>query len=176
MAGWVVFGLLFAVACVGLAFMFQPEALPDGAAENSKAAGAPSDRVADLGTAPAPGESAGSPLPAESFTPVAPAPEALAGITNVRLRTGAGLADAARDVVAAALAQARIAEVQVETLPFEVASSRVGYYRAEDKAVAEALAAFIAPVLGRAEPLPVRDYGELLDSAEPGRLDLWIGG
>lgn len=169
MAAWIVFGILFAAGCVGLAFLFQP-------------AGAPPE----LDAAP---ESAEAPLPAGEAAAVdAPAADpagtvappagdvTLAGISNVRLRTGTGLDASARDAVAAALGGAGIADVQVESLPFDVATSRVGYYRAEDRAAAEALAAWIAPVLGRGEPLPVRDYHQLLDSAEPGRLDLWIGG
>jgi hypothetical protein len=106
-----------------------------------------------------------------------PAPEqaALAGVTSVRLRTGTGFAEADRAAVLAALGDVGLSDVRVEPLPFAVASSRVGYYRPEDKRAAEALAAVIAPVLSYGQPLPVRDYGELLDDAEPGRLDLWIG-
>ncbi len=101
---------------------------------------------------------------------------ALAGVANVRLRTGTGFPATERDAVVAALGQAGLADVQVEPLPFSVANARVGYYLPADKAAAEALAAFVAPVLGFGEPLAVRDYGALLDDAAPGRLDLWVGG
>jgi hypothetical protein len=62
--------------------------------------------------------------------------------------------------------------VRVEALPFKVASSRVGYYRADDLAAAEALGRLVTPVL--AEAIGVRDYGKLLADPEPGRLDLWV--
>lgn len=170
MVGWIVFGILFAAGCVGLAFLFQPAGPPPESGDAAGALEAPAAVPAE-----APVESA-APAEAEAMDPPPAETAALAGISNVRLRTGTGLADAARDAVSAALGRAGIADVQVESLPFEVANSRVGYYRPEDKAAAEALAAWIAPILGRADPLPVRDYGQLLDSAEPGRLDLWIGG
>ena len=104
-----------------------------------------------------------------------PEPVTIAGVTNVRLRTGTGFAATEHDAVISALASAGLSNVQAEPLPFAVASSRVGYYRPEDKPAAEALAAYIGPVLGQAGPIAVRDYGQLLDNAEPGRLDLWIG-
>jgi hypothetical protein len=34
----------------------------------------------------------------------------------------------------------------------------------------------VAPVIAEGGEVGVRDYGELLDDAEPGRLDLWVGG
>ena len=57
---------------------------------------------------------------------------------------------------------------------FEIATSRVGYYRPEDQAAAAALGRVVAPVMGG--EIGVRDYGQPLPDAEPGRLDLWIGG
>lgn len=175
MTAWIAFGILFAAGCVGLAFLFQPAGVPPEAEGDTVAAAAGRDEEAVAIDAPAPAVEAPAVEPAA--TVAAPAGDVtLAGISNVRLRTGTGLPETARDAVAAALERAGIADVQVEALPFEVGGSRVGYYRAEDRAVAEALAAWIAPVLGRADPLPVRDYHQLLDNAEPGRLDLWIGG
>ena len=41
---------------------------------------------------------------------------------------------------------------------------------------AEALGGLIAPVIAAGGEVGVRDYGQLLDDAEPGRLDLWVGG
>ena len=176
MAAWIAFGVVFAAGCVGLALLFQPEsptpetvpapaarAAPETVGEAVESPGAEPMRAATA----AAGEAAAAP---------APGPETLAGVTNVRLRTGTGFADAERDAVVSALAGAGLADVPVEALPFKVATSRVGYYRPDDRAAAEALAAFIAPVLGLAAPLAVRDYGQLLEDAEAGRLDLWIGG
>ena len=184
MVGWTVFGVAFAAGCVGLAFFFQPEGLPpeaDAVAEFPPDTADTSLPVASV--PPAPPQTADELAEADAaFVPAAadPAmPEAaveLAQISNVRVRTGTGVAEAEVPKVLVALAGAGLADVQAEALPFKVASSRVGYYRQEDRAAAEALAAFIAPVLGYGEPLPVRDYGALLDNAEPGRLDLWIGG
>ena len=64
----------------------------------------------------------------------------------------------------------------MEALPFEIATSRVGYYRAADLAAAEALGRVVAPVIAAGGEVGVRDYGQLLADAEPGRLDLWVGG
>lgn len=180
MAGWIGFGVLFAAGCVALAFFFQPEgpAPEPGAAES--AAGAPDVATVTASDAPeVAGSAATEPLAPEGAMAAVAGPEAAAAlgqVSNLRLRTGTSFAETERAAVLAALAAAGLSDVQTEALPFAVATSRVGYYRAEDRAAAEALAAFIAPVLGYREPLAVRDYGALLDSAEPGRLDLWIGG
>jgi hypothetical protein len=168
MVGWIIFGLLFAAGCVGLAFVFQPVAT---APEEPPVASSPAGEPADVaGTTPAP--------PGEAATAAAatPAPVAISGITDVRLRTGSGFDDATRDEIVALLGKAGLSAVQVEPLPFAVSNSRVGYYTAEDAAAAEALAAYVAPALGYSAPIAVRDYGALLEDAAPGRLDLWIGG
>ena len=183
MIGWIAFGVLFAAGCVGLAFFFQPRGFsPDAAsgplAEEPAVLAAPAEQAAAPaapGIVPGP-SSAATAAAGDAAAVPAPAPSTLARVTNVRLRTGTGFADGERDAVVAALAEGGLSDVQVEALPFGVATSRVGYYRPEDQALAEALAAYIAPVLGQSAPLAVRDYGQLLDSAEPGRLDLWIGG
>ena len=109
-------------------------------------------------------------------TPVAPADPALAGVTSVRLRVGPDFPPERKAAILAALAKAGITGVQVEALPFEIASSRVGYYRAADMAAAEALGRVVAPVIASGGEVGVRDYGQLLADAEPGRLDLWVGG
>ena len=164
MFGWIGFGLVFAAGCVGLAFLFQPDAgaEPQGLSAPAETAGA---GPGDVAAAAAGGPAAGA----------LPEPTTITGITSVRLRTGTGFAEADRDAIVAALAKAGLSEVQVEPLPFAVANARVGYYRPEDRAASEALAAYVAPVLGFAAPIAVRDYGALLDDAEPGRLDLWVG-
>ena len=61
--------------------------------------------------------------------PAVPAIPALAGITSVRLRVGPGFAPERQDAIVAALTEAGVPAVQVEPLPFEIATSRVGYYR-----------------------------------------------
>ena len=180
MAVWIGFGLVFAAGCVGLAFVFQPDGQPD-AEPVATAAVEPGDVGAGIETAPAETAGAGpgdvaTPAAGEAARAPTPQPVTIAGVTSVRLRTGTGFAADERDGVVAALARAGLSEVQDEALPFAVASSRVGYYRPEDKTAAEALAAYIGPVLGYAGPIAVRDYGQLLDDAAPGRLDLWIGG
>ena len=109
-------------------------------------------------------------------TRVAPTDPALAGVTSVRLRIGPDFPPERQAAILAALAEAGIAGVQVEALPFEIATSRVGYYRAEDLPAAEALGRLVAPVIAAGGEVGVRDYGQLLADAEPGRLDLWVGG
>jgi hypothetical protein len=66
--------------------------------------------------------------------------------------------------------------VKVELLPFKIATSRVGYYRAVDLPAAEELGKLIAPVIAGGTEVGVRDYAQLLADPEPGRLDLWVGG
>jgi hypothetical protein len=106
-------------------------------------------------------------------TPAAADP-AIAAVASVRLRAPESLAPARLDAIVAALREGGVAEVQVEALPFEVETSRVGYYRAPDHAAAEALARVAAPLVTPGAELPVRDYGKLVDDPEPGRLDLWV--
>ncbi len=101
---------------------------------------------------------------------------ALAAVTSVRLRIGPEFPPGRQAAILAALSEAGITAVQVEALPFEIATSRVGYYRAEDLAAAEALGRLVSPVVGTDGDVGVRDYGQLLADPEPGRLDLWVGG
>jgi hypothetical protein len=155
MAAWIAFGILFAAGCVLAAFLLRPQhpVPPEAPAEIA------------------------APSPAEVAAPPAPeADPALAAIGGVRLRTGPDLPAEQRDAIVAALRAAGIGAVRVEALPFKVATSRVGYYRAADLPAAEALARLIAPVLAVEGPIAVRDYGQLLADPEPGRLDLWVGG
>ncbi len=66
--------------------------------------------------------------------------------------------------------------MQVGSLPFAIAASRVGYYRPEDLPAAEALGRILGPVTSAdGAAIGVRDYAKLLAGAAPGRLDLWIG-
>ena len=94
----------------------------------------------------------------------------------VRLRIGPDFPSERQAAILAALAEAGLAAVRVEALPFEIATSRVGYYRAADLAAAEALGRLVAPVIAAGGEVGVRDYGQLLADPEPGRLDLWVGG
>lgn len=155
MTVWIGAGLIFATATVTAAFLFRPDPalVPDE-----------QPPVAAIAPEPTP----------PSVAP--PEPQAaLAAVGPVRLRIGPDFPAERRDSILAALAAAGLSAVQVEPLPFAVATSRVGYYRPGDRAAAEALSALVGPVAGVAE-IGVRDYGELLTDAEPGRLDLWVGG
>ena len=161
-------GLALALAIVGAAVLFGPASSP---------------RPPEPATEPAP-EPVPEPAPVEA--PVAAAPEAVPppqaaasvqAAEAIRLRVGPNLPEAERDAIAAALEGAGYGPVQVEVLPFPIAASRVGYYRAEDAAAAEALAAFVRGVVqGRGIELSTRDYSRLLEDAAPGRLDIWIEG
>ena len=79
--------------------------------------------------------------------PAAPADPALASVGNVRLRVPEALAEERRAAIVAALEAGGIADVQVETLPFAVETSRVGYYLEADRPAAEALARLVAPLV-----------------------------
>jgi hypothetical protein len=143
---WIGLGCLVIAGCVAAALLLRPD-LP--------------------GPAEAPASEA------EAAAEPAPADPALAAIGSVRVRAPA-LAPERRDAIVAALTDGGIAAVEVEALPFPVETSRVGFYRAPDRAAAEALARLAAPLVTPGASLPVRDYGKLVDDPEPGRLDLWI--
>ncbi len=160
---WSALGVVVAVAIVGAALMFrvsQTEEAP--VQEAAPEAGVPEAAVAEDGPGGAPAV-------------VAPSDPALAGVTSVRLRIGPDLAPERKAAILAALAEAGVTGVLIEPLPFEIATSRVGYYRAADLVAAEALGRVVAPVIAPGGTVGVRDYGQLLADAEPGRLDLWIG-
>ena len=167
-------GALAAVAIVAAAVLFRLTQPGDVGVPQTAAARAPA--VAS-GPAPAAKVAAAAPTSVTAApTPVAPADPALAGVTSVRLRIGPDFPPERKAAILAALAKAGITGVQVEALPFEIATSRVGYYRAADLAAAEALGRVVAPVIAAGGEVGVRDYGQLLADAEPGRLDLWVGG
>ncbi len=93
----------------------------------------------------------------------------------MRLRIGPDFPADRQAALVKALDNAGIPAVKVEQLPFRIATSRVGYYRAADMIAAEALGKLITPVVGGGAAVGVRDYGKLLTDPDPGRLDLWIG-
>lgn len=159
MVAWIGFGVVFAATCVVVAFLFQPD--PQGA-----------PTVDVLGypeAAPPEPEALAADVPA-AVPMVAALPDGL----QVRVRVGPDFPDALEASIVAALESAGVDAVQVEPLPFPVSTSRVGYYRPEDRAAAEALAAAIGPTLS--ERVGTRDYGQLSPPPEPGRLDLWVDG
>ncbi|MFO1144716.1 MAG: hypothetical protein U1E59_20530 [Amaricoccus sp.] len=181
---WVGLGFLIAAAAVVAAFLFRPSTESAAVAPGVDVAAAPADSPATLASSNAGPEPAAkvptpatdAPAPATQAPAVAPTPEsALAAVRVVRLRVGPEFAADRQSAVLAALKGAGIATVRVEPLPFKVTTSRVGYYRSADVTAAEALARLITPVVG-GDAIGVRDYSQLLDGADPGRLDLWIGG
>jgi hypothetical protein len=93
----------------------------------------------------------------------------------LRLRIASGYADPDQGALLALLRESGYESVLVEEIPFPITLSRVGYYAEADRSAAEDLARDVAPFL-RVEQgeVAVRDYGNLLPDAEPGRLDLWI--
>lgn len=153
---WSVVGFLVAFALVVVAFLLRPEP----PAPQAVATPTP---VSEAELAP--------------VVPPAPAvdPAAFAAVSTVRLRIGQGFPQERQEAILAALAAAGLGDVRIEPQPFEVATSRVGYYRAEDLSAAEALARLAATATGGGAIEP-RDYSQLLPDAEPGRLDLWVGG
>jgi hypothetical protein len=176
------FGALAAVAVVVAAVGFwptqpeEPQAVAEAPAPEPAIAPAPAPAPV-AAPEPAAAPPVAAPAPAVEAAAAARAPDpALAGVTSVRLRVGPDFPAERQAAILAALAEAGIAGVEVEPLTFEVAASRVGYYRAADLAAAEALGRVVAPVIAPGGEVRVRDYGALLADAEPGRLDLWVGG
>ena len=181
---WIAFGAVVAVGCIVAAYIMRPEA---GAvavlADPQAVADAPPPPVAEParpGTV-AVADDARLEAPATAGAQVAPsAPSgpdaALAGVSVVRLRVGPGFDAGRQAAIVAALTKAGVPSVKVELLPFKIATSRVGYYRAADLRAAEELGKLISPVIAGGTEVGVRDYAQLLADPEPGRLDLWVGG
>lgn len=165
-AGWIGFGVAFAAGCVIAAFLIQPPP-----------AGAPAT-TAPAAEGEAAGEAASEAPPVPRAEPALSAADetALAAISSVRLRFGSDLPVERQRAIADALARLGIEDVRLEALPFAVATSRVGYYRAEDAAAAAALARAIAATVADGGEIGVRDYGQLATNPEARRLDLWVGG
>ena len=176
---WVAFGVLVAAGVVVAAFLFRPAfdtASVAPAEPVASAAAVESLPPPEPQPVPAVPDQAAAEPPATAVpAAAAPAAAALAGVGVVRLRVGPEFPADRQAAILAALKGAGLGSVQVEPLPFKVATSRVGYYRPADVAAAEALARLITPVVGEGE-VGVRDYSQLLDDADPGRLDLWVGG
>lgn len=164
MAGWIGFGVLVAAAAIVSAVMFGPETetVAEHPGDDSQIA------------APETPETAAA--PATASVPAVPADPTLAEVSVVRLRVGPDFPPERQAALVDALTAAGIASVKVEQLPFKITASRVGYYRQEDLAAAEALGRVMSPAVSPNASLGVRDYGRLLADPEPGRLDLWVGG
>ncbi len=166
LAGWVVFGLGVAVALVAAAFYLGPDRTaptgPVASVAGPEAEGAP---ASDAATVPAEEAAAGT----EAADPVAASET---GAVRLRVGPDADPAEIAR--VSEGLETGGVGPILVETLPFAITQSRVGYYRPEDEAAARALADLAGPLIGT-DDIGLRDYGDLLSDTEPGRLDLWLG-
>lgn len=175
-------GVIGAVGLVAAAFFLRPAEAPAPQVETSATASAtpataePGGATAPEGVAPpqpATGDNA-SPAPPAAAVPLAD--PALATVTSVRLRVGPGFPEDRQQAIVDALRAAGLPSVQVESLPFAITASRVGYYRPEDLPAAEALGRILGPVTSAdGAAIGVRDYAKLLAGAAPGRLDLWIG-
>lgn len=99
----------------------------------------------------------------------------LADIVRVRLRVSETLPEARRQAIVAGLKRAGVrAEIDVTPLLMTIGTTRVGYYQAQDKGKAEALAQVAAGVLGTDAPPPVRDYAKLDNAPEAGTIELWV--
>ncbi len=177
-------GVIGALGLVASAFFLRPADAPVPPADvaaTEVAPPAPAEPLAGLEAAapeaPPAGQVAGeadAPTPPVAAVPLAD--PALATVTSVRLRVGPGFPEDRQRAIVDALRAAGIASVQVESLPFAITASRVGYYRPEDLPAAEVLGRILGPVAAAdGEAIGVRDYAKLLAGAAPGRLDLWIG-
>lgn len=162
MAAWIAFGVLVAVGIVAAALALRPQIVTV------------SERTVPAAEEPAVAEIAAQGA-VETTTPAAPEVAPPATASPIRFRIGADVTPEMTERVIASLEAAGHDAPRIEMLPFEIAQSRVGYYHAEDRPAAEALAALVAPMLQDGREVVVRDYGELLPDTEAGRLDLWIG-
>ena len=158
-AGWIVLGA-FAALALGLgAYLLTPVPAPTTDAAPVAQADASGERP----------EAAPEPA-AEADPPLSPAAPLAVAAGAVRLRVGPALGAERRAEIVAALAEAGYADIEVEPLPFPVASSRVGYFRATDRAAAEALSRQIGPALHEAAGhLGVRDYSALVADPDAGQ-------
>lgn len=106
---------------------------------------------------------------------LAPAVADAADLAEARVivRMGSDVAEVRRAEVLALLDASGVGSIEVQSVPFAVSRPRLGYFDPNDRGVAEALAALIAPAAGR---IAVRSYDDLLAEPAPGRLDLWLGG
>ena len=159
MVAWILFGVLIAVGLIAAAVVFRPYIT------------AVQDR-----TVPAAEDAAVAEIAAESVAEetVVAAPAAIEE-SPIRFRVDPGIPAEQADRIVAALETAGYPDVRIETLPFSIAQSRVGFYHPEDEASAQALAELVAPLAATDRDVVVRDYGDLLPDAALGRLDLWIG-
>jgi hypothetical protein len=176
--------LLAGLAGAGLMYWPEVEAETPPAPAAPQAAAASAGPVERAPAAPAPSADTGQPsrsqaaaAPAVLAIPPAPVPAAAAGeppaevVPTIHLRLGAGLAPEERQRIQALLAEAGYGKVMVHEMPFSISRSRVGYFRQADRSLAEALVQALRDTHGGLE---LRDYGTLMTTPEPGRLDLWI--
>ncbi len=171
---WIGFGVLVAVGIVVAAFLFRPSRGAGASRRRARGRGGARRRRWPRGAvAPV---AAAAPAAEPAVAPRAPSDPALAGVSTVRLRIGPDFPPDRQAAILKALSDDGIPAVRVEPLPFKIATSRVGYYRAADLAAAEALGRLMTPVIGEGADIGVRDYSQLLADPEPGRLDLWVGG
>jgi hypothetical protein len=152
LAAWIVFGLGVAAALVAAAVLLRPDPVVP-VAEPAAVPQAEADAVTET-------------------APVSPVPETETGIVRLRVGPDADPVEITR--ITEALKASGVGPIRVETLPFAITQSRVGYYRPEDETAADALAELAGPLIGNGE-VGLRDYGDLLADTEPGRLDLWLG-
>lgn len=155
LAGWIAFGLGVAAALIAAAIYLRPDPVVPAA------------------------EPAADPVPATldeagEADPVAPDAATQPGIIRLRVGPDANPVEIAR--ITEALETEGLGPIRVETLPFAITQSRVGYYRPEDEAAARTLAELAGPLIGTdSGEIGLRDYGDLLEDTDPGRLDLWLG-
>jgi hypothetical protein len=142
---------------------------PDSDAGGLQTVGDQASRPVDTAGKAASDTAAGQAVPKTGAGP------AVAQGAALRLRVGEGYPEEERLALIAHLQAAGHERVLVEEIPFPIALSRVGYYQSADRSAALALAEKITPLFRADEgDMAVRDYGNLMPDAEPGRLDLWI--
>lgn len=151
----------------------EPEAEPPLQVLPAAEVPAPAPDISGLPEASVPPEA----LPRATRPRARPAPPEVSAAdvaaARVMIRIGPDMDERRRAEILAILSAAGFHTVEVQPVPFAVERPRLGYFRAADRTIAEALAGLISPVAGK---VAVRSYDDLLADPAPGRLDLWLGG
>lgn len=153
----VALGLVLAAAIVALALVLRP-----APAETSS--GLPSAELSPtaLGSGPVPDPAMAAALPSTSVADA-----------SVRLRFGTDAPAGQGETFAEAARAAGYQTVSLQEMPIPVSRSRIEFFSGADRQAAEALAQALAPVAGGT--MEMRDLSTIAGSAEPGRIEAWIG-
>lgn len=152
----VALGLVLAAAIVALALVLRP-----APAETSDLP-SPGLSPTALGSGPVP-----------DLTTAADVPSTSVADASVRLRFGTDAPAGQGETFAEAARAAGYQTVSLQEMPIPVSRSRIEFFSGADRQAAEALAEALAPIAGGT--MEMRDLSTMAGSAEPGRIEAWIG-